>query len=392
MTTDGPIIRPDDESNPTPDVGAPDPAPEPSTAGAEPDGGRLASLLGENADARHVALVGLTLLALLYTLHFAQAFFLPIVLAILLNLLLSPIVRLLRNYARIPEPLGAGILIVALLGVIGFGAYRLTPAASAWVARAPESLATLQQKIQPLRRPMERVSRAAEQVEQATDMDKKTQEVEIKGPSLAKQVYGGTTALLSSGMVVIFLTYFLLATGELFLQKLVGVLPHLKDKKTAVRIVRETEAQVSHYLVITTVINVGVGVATGVSLALLGMPNPALWGVVAAVLNFVPYIGGLVNTVILALAALLTFEDTGHALLVPVVFTVINILEGNLITPWILGRRMRLNTVAVFIGLVFWWYLWGIPGAILAVPIMATIKITCDHIESLRPIGEFLAE
>ncbi|MDQ3222640.1 MAG: AI-2E family transporter, partial [Gemmatimonadota bacterium] len=225
-----------------------------------------------------------------------------------------------------------------------------------------------------------------------TDMDKKTQKVEIKGPSLIQQVFGGTTALLSFAMVVIFLTYFLLASGELFLQKLVGVLPQLKDKKTAVRIVRETEAQVSLYLVVTTLINLGVGVATGVALALLGMPNPVLWGVIAMVLNFVPYIGGLVNTVVLALAAFLAFEDTTQALMVPLVFTVINILEGNLITPWVLGRRMRLNTVAVFVGLTFWWYLWGITGAILAVPIMASIKIACDHIAPLASVGEFLAE
>ncbi len=368
----------------------------------EPDGGpnlasagdesKLAGFLGGSADVRHVSLVILTLLAVLYTLHFASAFLLPIVVAILLNLLLSPSVRLLKNYLRIPVPLGAGIVIVVLLSVVGFGVYRLAPAASAWVARAPQSMATLQRRIQPLRAPVERVSEAAEKVEQATDMDKKTQEVEIKGPSLIQQVFGGTTAFLSTALVVIFLTYFLLASGELFLQKLVAVLPQLKDKKTAVRIVRETEAQISVYLVVTTLINLGVGVATGAALALIGMPNPVLWGVVAAVLNFVPYIGGLVNTVILALAAFLTFEDTGQALMVPVVFTVINILEGNLITPFVLGRRMRLNTVAVFIGLVFWWYLWGITGAILAVPIMATIKIASDHIAPLAPIGEFLAE
>jgi predicted PurR-regulated permease PerM len=159
-----------------------------------------------------------------------------------------------------------------------------------------------------------------------------------------------------------------------------------------VHIVRETQSQVSLYLLVTTMINIGVGIVTGVALGLVGMPNPVLWGVVAGVLNFVPYIGGFVNTVILALAALLTFEDTSQALLIPIVFTVINILEGNLITPMILGRRMRLNTVAVFIGLIFWWYIWGVAGAILAVPIMATIKIACDHIESLASIGEFLAE
>ena len=197
---------------------------------------------------------------------FRGSVFLPIVLAILLNLLLSPVVRLLRNHLRMPNALGAGVVIVVLLGVLVFGAYRLTPAASAWLARAPESLAPLQRRIQPLRQPVEKVTEAAEKVEQATDMDKKTPEVEIKGPSLTKQVFGGTTALLSTAMVVIFLTYFLLASGELFLQKLVAVLPQLKDKKTAVRIVRETEAQVSAYLVVTTLINVGVGVVTGPAL------------------------------------------------------------------------------------------------------------------------------
>jgi predicted PurR-regulated permease PerM len=382
MTPDGQTIEPDKSAG----------ASEPTTPAPSPEEGGSAGMLGRRADVRHVSLVILTLLAVLYTLHLGADFFLPIVVAILLNLLLSPMVRLLRNHLRIPAPLGAGIVIVVLLGVVGFGAYRLAPAASAWVARAPESIATLKRRIQPLRRPMEQVNQAAEQVEAATDMDKKTQEVEIKGPGLTQQVFGGTTALLSSAMVVIFLAYFLLASGELFLQKLVGVLPQLKDKKTAVHIVRETEAQVSVYLVVTTLINVGVGVATGVALALLGMPNAVLWGVIAAVLNFVPYVGGLVNTVILALAAFLTFEDVGRALMVPFVFTVINILEGNLITPWILGRKMRLNTVAVFVGLVFWWFLWGVPGALLAVPIMATIKIACDHIAALAPIGEFLAE
>lgn len=383
MTPNGHKIEPENGSN------LPSGADQ---SGGAPEESGSTGIWGRSADARHVSLVILTLLAVLYTLHFAAAFFLPIVVAILLNLLLSPLVRLLRNHLRMPDPLGAGIVIVALLGVVGFGVYRLAPAASAWVARAPESMATLQRRIQPLSRPVERVSEAAEKVEQATDMDKKTQEVEIKGPSLIQQVFGGTTAFLSTGMVVIFLSYFLLASGDLFLQKLVGVLPQLKDKKTAVRIVRDTEAQVSVYLVVTTLINIGVGVATGAALALLGMPNAVLWGVLAGVLNFVPYIGGLVNTVILALAAFLTFEDTGQALMVPLVFTVINILEGNLITPWIVGRRMRLNTVAVFVGLIFWWYLWGITGAILAVPIMASIKIACDHIAPLAPIGEFLAE
>jgi predicted PurR-regulated permease PerM len=125
---------------------------------------------------------------------------------------------------------------------------------------------------------------------------------------------------------------------------------------------------------------------------LLGLPNAVLWGVVAAVLNFVPYVGAVANTILLALAASIAFEDTSRVLLVPGIFLALNLIESNLVTPAIYGNRMKLNTVALFVGLVFWWYIWGVPGAILAVPMMATLKIACDHIESLAPIGEFLGK
>ncbi len=245
-------------------------------------------MLGQNADARHVSLVLLALLAVLYTLHLAPAFLLPIVLAILLNLLLSPLVRLLRNRLRIPEPLGAGIVIVVLLGVLGFGTYRLTPAATAWVARAPESMATIQRRIQPLRQPVEKVTKAAEQVEQATDLDKKTPEVEIKGPSLTQQLFGGTTAaseygpgrhlpdLLPAGL-----------RRPLSAQAGGGASPAEGQKNRGAHRARDPGAGLDLSRV-TTMINTGVGIATGVALALVGMPNPVLWGVVAGVLNFVP--------------------------------------------------------------------------------------------------------
>lgn len=392
MTPTTPTIQPDDGSILTPDVSSAALAPEPGPTGEEPSARRLGNLFGENADARHISLVGLFILAVLYTLHFAQAFILPIVLAILLDFLLSPLVRALRRL-RIPEPLGAAIVVLGLLGVLGSGLWYLSGPASSWLSRAPQSMATVERKLQDLRRPVERVTEAAQQVEEATDVGEEgTRQVEIKGPSLSKQLFGGTATLLSAATIVVFLTYFLLAVGDLFLQKLVTVLPQFKDKKTAVTIARETEAQISLYLFTATLINVGVGVVTGLALWLVGMPNPLLWGVVAAVLNFVPYVGAVVNIVILGLAALLTFETPAQALVVPGVFFVINMVEGNLITPMIYGNRMRLNTVALFIGLVFWWYLWGIPGAILAVPIMAATKIVCDHIESLAPVGEFLGK
>ena len=394
MKPRAPTIQPDDGSVLTPDVTPEALAPEAGPTGEPPDARRLTGLFGENADARHISLVGLFILALFFTLHLAQSFVLPIVLAILLDFLLSPVVRALRKL-RIPEPLGAAIVLLGLLTVLGMGIWYLSGPASSWMARAPESISAVRTKLQELRQPVEKVTEAAEQVEEVTAEVSKSegvQQVEIKGPSLTRQLFGGTASLLSAAVIVIFLTYFLLAVGDLFLQKLVTVLPQFKDKKKAVAIARETEAQISVYLFTATLINVGVGIVTGIALWVVGMPNPVLWGVVAAVLNFVPYIGAVVNMVILALAALLSYESTAQALVVPAVFFGINLLEGNLVTPMILGHRMQLNTVALFIGLVFWWYLWGIPGAILGVPIMAAIKIMCDHIESLAPVGEFLGK
>lgn len=391
-TEGSPGIEPDDGSALTPDIDERALHPEAAPAGEPPNATKLASLLGENADARHVALVGLFLLAAFYTLHLAQAFFLPIVLAILLDFLLSPVVRALRRLG-LPEPLGAGLVILGLVATFAMGLYYLSGPAARYLALAPQSIERVQEKMESMRGSVAQVTEAAEQMERATDVgEDDAPEVEIKGPSLTRQVFGGTTAFLSTATVVVFLTYFLLAVGDLFLQKLVAVLPQFKDKRVAVTIFRETEAQISLYLFTTTLINVGVGVVTGIVLYLLGMPSPVLWGVVAAVLNFVPYVGAVANTVLLGLAALVTFEDTGRALMVPGAFLVLNLIESNLVTPMIYGNRMRLNTVALFIGLVFWWYIWGVPGAILAVPMMAAIKIACDHIESLSPIGELLGK
>ena len=387
-----PPIRTDDESVLTPDLNPRALQPEPTPSGEPPNVSKLSSLLGEGADARHVALLGLFVLALFYTLHLAQDFFLPIVLAILLDFLLSPLVRTLRRL-RLPEPVGAGIVMLGLIATLVAGAYYLSGPAARYIALVPQSIERVQDKVATMRGSMAQVTEAAEQVERVADGgEDEAPEVEIKGPSLTSQVFGGTTAFLSAATVVIFLTYFLLAVGDLFLQKLVAVLPQFKDKRVAVTIIRETEAQISLYLFTTTLINVGVGVVTGIVMHLLGMPNAVLWGVLAAVLNFVPYVGAVANTVLLTLAALVIFDDTGRAMLVPGAFLALNLVESNLVTPVIYGNRMQLNTVALFIGLVFWWYIWGVPGAILAVPMMAAFKITCDHIESLAPIGEFLGK
>jgi predicted PurR-regulated permease PerM len=159
-----------------------------------------------------------------------------------------------------------------------------------------------------------------------------------------------------------------------------------------VSIAREIEEQVSVYILTTSAINAGVGVLTGIAMWLCGMPNPVLWGLMAGLLNYMPYVGAFITLGVLGLAALVTFDTLGRALVVPGAFFLVNLVEANIVTPLVLGNRLRLNTVAIFIGMMFWWYVWGVPGALMAVPMMATIKIFCDHFEDLAPIGEFLGK
>ena len=189
---------------------------------------------------------------------------------------------------------------------------------------------------------------------------------------------------------MVVLLYFLLAVGDLFLEKLIKVLPQLGDKKKAVAIVRETEASISTYLFTVTLVNLGLGLVVALVMHLVGMPNPLLWGALAGLAEFVPYLGATVMLIMLSLAGLVTFPQLGHAMLVPGAYLAVNLVQANFVTPTVLGRRLTLNPVAILLGLVFWWWLWGVGGAFIAVPILATFKIFCDHIEALAPIGEFL--
>jgi predicted PurR-regulated permease PerM len=341
-------------------------------------------------DVRSVALTGLFILAVFYSLYVGRSFFVPVVLALLLSFVFSPLVRRLKR-ARVPESVSATVILVALVGAVGYSAYALSGPASEWLARAPESVKSVESKLRKLRRPVEQVSKAAEQVEKAAaGGSADAVKVEIQGQTLASALFGGTQAFLGNALVVAILFFFLLASGDLFLAKVIKVIPRLEDKKRAVQIARETEDQISSYLGTTAAINVVFGAVVAVAMWWLEMPNPALWGVVAGLTNFVPYLGGLVCLLVIGVVALVQFDSIGRALLVSGVFFALNTLEGNLITPLIVGRQLSLNPVVIFVSVLLWGWLWGIPGLLLAIPIMAAIKIMCDHIEGLGPIGEFL--
>ncbi len=342
---------------------------------------------------RSLALSGLFILACFYTLYLARNFFLPVVLAMVLNFLLAPLVRACKRF-RIPEALSSALVIAGMFAIVGGLAYKLSGPLAEWIEKAPELGTKLQAKMQPLRKPVEKVSNVGEQLEKLTSIksgdQNGSQPVELKHGSLLDSLFSGTSKLVFTAVVVIVLLYFLLASGDLFLGKLIHVLPTLSDKKKAVQIAREIEENISKYLLTIAVINAGIGVGSGLIFWALGMPNPALWGAVAGLLNFIPTVGALSVAVLVTLVATLSFSSLGHALLVPAAFLGLTITMGTFVSPLIMGRRLTLNPVVIFLGLSFWGWLWGIPGALLAVPMLAMFKIFCDHIEPLAPIGEFL--
>jgi predicted PurR-regulated permease PerM len=366
---------------------------EPAAPGApRPDIGRTVDAMGRPRS-RSIEATLLTVLAVLYTLYFARSFLIPIVFALLLNFLLSPMIRRMAKH-HVKPPLGAALVVVLLVAGIGWGAYELATPAQRWAAIAPESFGRAQGKLRGIIRPMQQVSKNVEQAASAVGGPTgKAPEVVVQaGPSLTSRLFGTTQRVIAALLEIFILLYFLLAGGDLFLQKLIKVLPNVNDKVKAVDIARATESTVSAYLTTTLLVNLVEGTMVALVLRLLGMPNAVLWGVLVFFLEFVPYLGAATAVVVLSVAGLTTFDQVGRALLVPGSFLAINLLQANLVTPLLLGHRLTLNPVAIFTGLAFFYWIWGVPGAFLAVPLLATFKIFCDNIESLAAIGEFLGQ
>ena len=338
---------------------------------------------------RSLALSGLFLLAALYTLYFAREVLLPIVLAFVLSFLLAPVVRWMTR-VRIAGGLAAGIIILGLLSSGAYATYLLSDPARQWLQKAPTSFSTIRKKLRDLIEPMEKARQTTRQIEKLTALENANPTVEIKKPGLGEFVFVSTQNFFIGCGVTLVLLYFLLAAEDLFLLKLVRVLPKLDDKKRAVEICRQIERDVSTYLWTMTLVNIGLGIVIGLSMYFLAMPNPPLWGVLAAVLNYVPYLGALTGIISVGLASALTFDDPVRIILAPSIYFLAVIIEGNFITPIALGRSLALNPVVIFIWLIFWGWVWGIVGVVLAVPLLAIVKIICQHLKPLAALGEFL--
>jgi len=349
----------------------------------------LRELLLNGVGIRSFAITVLLLLAVLYTLHFAKAVILPIVLAVLMSMLLAPLVRLMQRKLRVPMGVGAGLVLAALVGAILLAGSLVVEPATAWIRTVPERIPELKYRLTSLQKPLEKVREATQQVEEMANLsDERT--VKLQEKTLLSIAMAQTPAFLANLGVMFILLYFMLASGDVFLRKLVRMIPSFQDKRRAVEIAREIEDRISRYLRAVTVINLGLGTAVGLAAYLIGLENYLLWGVLAFVLNYIPYLGALVGVAATLLVSLFTFESLSYALLMPAAYLVLNALEGNFVTPVVVGRILTLNTVMVFIFLMFWGWIWGVAGALLAVPILAVIKIVCDHITPLAPIGEFV--
>jgi predicted PurR-regulated permease PerM len=340
-----------------------------------------------------LALIGLFIMGLFYTFYFAREFLLPLTLGWLLNLLLKPLVRFMKRF-HISEPIGAGILLIGFIGILIASLYLVSEPASAWLAKAPETLERAGQRVRGLLTPAQKFQKAASQVEKisaATESEDETaQKVIVKRPALLNTILSKTTNVMLLLSETAVLLYFFLASGDLLMLKTVQILPTLTDKKKALEIARETEQQVSRYLGSVSIVNVIEGTLIGIGMAVVGMPNPVLWGVMATLVNYIPYLGAMMTIACITVVSLVTFDSIAHALLAPAIYIFINVSD-NFIAPLFLGKRLVLNPLIVFIALMFWGWIWGVVGVLLAVPITMAFKIFCDHFQSLAPIGELLA-
>lgn len=356
---------------------------------------------------RSVALTVIAAAAAMYVLNWAQEAFIPIVLSILISYALDPVVTAVMRL-RLPRAAAAALVMVVLTGLFGYTVYSLSDDATAIVAELPEAA-------QQLRRAVGRDGNdkgAIGQVQKAADELQKTADaaagpspappnvtrVQIEEPAIDVREYlswgsAGLITFAGQATLVLFFVFFLLASGDLFKRKLVKLAgPSLAQKKITVQILDEINRQIARFLLVRVVTSIVVAIATWIAFRLVGLEQAALWAIAAGIFNSVPYFGPVIVGAGTALVAFLQFGSIGMAAYVSGLSFVITGIEGWLLTPWLTSRTARTNEVAVFLGLIFWSFLWGIWGTLLAVPMLVAVKAYCDRIDDLKPVGELLGD
>ncbi len=337
--------------------------------------------------------IGMIVLGTIAFLYFARPVILPVFLACVAGMTLKPLIRWL-SCCHIPPAISAAVVLGFLVSAVGIGFFQLGRPALTWMNEAPQHMTQLRQRVQKAFPRIARFNQAAAAVDNlgATEAEQqKAPTVELKTSRVPSTFINWTGTFLVGGGETLVLLYLLLASGDLFLQKLVRVMPTLRDKKRAVEISHEVQQNISNYLFSVSLINLGLGVVVSGGLYFMGVPNAAMWGILVAVLNFVPYFGPVAGVIVLGTVGLLTFDTLWKGLLPPAWYLLLHMLEANLITPVLLGRRFTLNPAVIFVSLIFWTWLWGVPGALLSVPILVSIKVVCDHVPAMSPASELLS-
>jgi predicted PurR-regulated permease PerM len=343
------------------------------------------------SDPRTFFLGGLFGLAALAALYVASSIILPVVLALVLNLLLQPAVRLLGR-VHVPRAVGALLTVFLVIGaLVGLVAALSVPAAT-WAERLPEGIPRLEAHLEVIKGPIQALQKIIQQAEQAADAPPgRGSIVSVRRDlGITGALFAGTRSVLDGLFTTVLVLYFLLVAGNIFLRRVVEILPTFSNKRQAVDISQQIQEDISGYLVTITAMNAAVGAATAAAMYLCGLGDPLLWGTTAFLLNYIPIIGPLFGVCIFVLVGLLSFESLWWALLPPAIYLGIHLVEGETLTPMLLARRFTLNPVLIILSLVFWFWMWGALGAILAVPMLAILKIISDRLRPLKALGHFL--
>ena len=338
------------------------------------------------------ALIALLVLVVLGVCYVAQEVLVPLTLALLVSLLLSPLVTQLQRL-HLPRALGSILILGAFVGTLAIGVTLLAQPAREWLARAPQNIQAIQRRFESVRASIRAAQVATKKIETLTQpAGAPPTAVVAAQPSLLATMATSTPRVLTAIGEVLLLVYFFLSSGNGFLRRMVEVAPGFAEKKMVVHIAREVQEDMSRYLLLVSAINLALGAATALCMAALGVPNPLLWGGLAALLNFAPYIGPATTGLGLFLVGITTFDTLGHALAVPGAFFALAVVEGQFITPTLIGKRLALDPAVVFVWLLLWGALWGIVGILLAGPLIACLRIVCQHVEALRPLGILISD
>jgi predicted PurR-regulated permease PerM len=339
-----------------------------------------------------IVLTAILVLLVFYTLYFTREIVMPIFFAVILKLLLRPAMRFLVKL-HVPEVVAGFLMILVLFaGFVGLFSTLAGPA-SEWLGKLPQTLPRIEQRLSVLKMPLDRFHAATKELGKVTGTatpEGAAPVVVQQGPEIGGMLLTSTQALLTGVMETLIVLFFLLIAGDVFLRKMVEVLPRFRDKKHAVAISQEVEKNISAYLVTISAMNLLVGIAVATAAYFFGLGDIVLWGAVAFLLNYVPIIGPLAGIVLFFLAGLLVFDNLLTAGLLAGTYLGIHLIEGEVVTPMLLARRFTLNPVLVIVSLIFWYWMWGVPGAIISVPILATTKIICDHVRPLTAVGHFI--